>query len=467
MRRVLNLKSRIFNRRARGGRRENKGGRVLPILSITSQTVICGNSKEKSRDRRMDISHCAQLGWRIKASLVCLFLLGLASTPVVDAREINKDLMDRDLRIMEGVLADILDDDDGPAIWGRQGTRVQGTYYDGYGVLFLVEGSGSPHRVHIRTKDGHHKFDFHLENGDADSEVPSDPLEDRKARIVDFFGNYAGTIRQLGPNEKISVRLHPGRGGNHTRGFMHAKLPGKMRSAMVGPSLMRKRVSELDSAKVDLDEIRVELDRAKADLSKKMEDLHVKKFGFGGEPHPGLVASVLKKDVDAHQGTDKLAEAVQFREIDKDSYTTPDIRIFSGILETALEIDRWQNGSRGTTGFYEEGVGCLFFVERDLSKPFVWVPYPDHPTREMSDTKAAYSFLRVMLAQTIADYGATLNRMKKDEHIVVNVRLRGTTRDEEIPTRIVVRASKDHVDRYNDGKMRLQDFHKNIDWQEL
>ena len=154
-----------------------------------------------------------------------VWVLAIVSAIGVEAAaaKFNSKLMDRDLRIMEGILGEILGDgDSSPVIWGySESTRVLGMYYDGYGVLFLAEDGLFPHRIRVARKVGR-QGDMWTTTDDDVVEVALDPAtsEDvvglRKDRIVEFLSSYAGAIRQLKPDDRVSIRLSADPGGSWT-----------------------------------------------------------------------------------------------------------------------------------------------------------------------------------------------------------------------------------------------------------
>ncbi|GEM_PF-2856497 len=112
------------------------------------------------------------------------------------------------LTAVASVLMDIISDwDASPVVWGASGTRVRGTYYDGYGVLFLVEGGLFPHRVHVTAIKGKGLGVVLLDDLDRKGLMAPDIVGHQKERIIDYLGNYAGTIRQFKPNDRISIRI--------------------------------------------------------------------------------------------------------------------------------------------------------------------------------------------------------------------------------------------------------------------
>jgi hypothetical protein len=387
-------------------------------------------------------------------------------------RKFNSELMDRDLRIMEGILEDILGEGDfAPAIWGSESTKVQGTYYDGYGVLFLVEANGAMHQIRIHvtpdltrlTETG--SLDLH----EADSQGG---LELQKERIVEFLGSYAGAIRQLKPADQISIRIVPSdRGGFKFRSF---PVGTSIKLEQGAIEIKKKIKTKIDSVRSELEDVRFEMkeifagEKAKAkkhyaDWTKRTQGV-VPGSSLHGEPKPSLVATILKKDVDAHQGTDLLKEKILFDTVPRSRRR---LHIFEGILGSTLKQDEGPFGRGGSrpSGFYQKGIGCIFFVEHDLGSPLAWVD--DHVNAGLQDhdsAKGAVSVATFLLSQAVADYGSTLGQVEKDEHIVINLKLKGRGGWDDAPSRMVLKVKKEMVQQYSKGKLNLRDFMKKTKW---
>ncbi len=116
--------------------------------------------------------------WRSRILMATCCILAL--TAGIDAA-VDRKRMDRDLDIMEAVLARLLNENGSSR--ELHDAIVQGIYFTGYGALFLVEGSGSwgaiPHRLRVISEGGHGKVDYTM----GAAPRPADDEEDAKKRL--------------------------------------------------------------------------------------------------------------------------------------------------------------------------------------------------------------------------------------------------------------------------------------------
>lgn len=420
---------------------------------------------------------------------IWVWALAIVSAVGVEAAasKINSELMDRDLRIMEGILEEILGDGDSssPVIWGDSGsTRVQGTYYDDYGVLFLVEGNQV--RRHLRVHVDHRAGDRNILTIKAKGVVPpvSDPAstEDvtslQKERLVEFLSSYAGAIHQLKPEDRITIRVNPVQGGDYTHGGPFAlpgmsgihelsqlselselhKLGGLHALVDSARSEMEDERSEMEDARSEMEGVRVEIEAAVRELTNAAGDVTRAIFtDFNDDPVPGLIATVLKRDVDAYRGRDGLKGKIRFEEIAEKSDADRDIHIFNGILGSALKMDSEHFGGFRPSGFYQPGIGALFFISHDSHGWAVFL--------SGENSAEGLETLRSDLIDVVADYGATLKSVQNDEHVVIKVKLKGhRTRGASSAT---LKAKISDIRDYGRGKINLEAFEKRVEWVEL
>ena len=103
--------------------------------------------------------------------------------------------------------------------------------------------------------------------------------------------------------------------------------------------------------------MRVEVERAVSEIAKATGNaVCAWQTEFEGEPVPGLIATILKKDIDAHQGTAALKAKIRFEEVRQKSIAGRDIHIFKGILGSALKLDRDHFGGSRPSGFYQRDI---------------------------------------------------------------------------------------------------------------
>ena len=134
-----------------------------------------------------------------------ILVAGFMATAIL--AEVNPQHMQRDIRIMEGVLGNLCLDAPDPTA-----SSSRGLYLDGYGVFFLIEGSW-PRQVHPSISVAwDEKGVKHLELKSGDPAAYEKLLAESHDLLAEFLGNYAGTISQLDPDDRITVcyqRLPP------------------------------------------------------------------------------------------------------------------------------------------------------------------------------------------------------------------------------------------------------------------
>jgi len=359
----------------------------------------------------------------------CLCLLMVGATLPVEAGEINADLMERDLRIMEGVLAEILDVDT-HSFTKMGASGVEGAYFDGYGVLFLTE-----------ARTGGHAFQgVHAHAGFVSMETYADsaaaPLDIVKDRLAEFFQNYAGVIRQLDPDQRVAVRVNRIE-SNRLPGSVKIHVgPVKGGTGAAGTVDLRQMAEEMKRVQLELE--RVE-DRVSSAASRAKDAWRAKVSGALHHEYEGnsrqLMAWITKRDLDRHQGTSDFRSKIQFDEVEDVPHKNRAIRVFSGILDTALGNDRgWFGKGTRTSGFYQKGIGSVFFLEHDLSGHCGWVP--DHVNSGLEleeDANGSFGTMQALIGQVVAEYGSTIRSVRPDEHIVINVKVRNPRGNTEIP----------------------------------
>ncbi|REL38894.1 hypothetical protein DYD21_02775 [Rhodohalobacter sp. SW132] len=129
---------------------------------------------------------------------------------------IDNDRMDRDLRIMENVLSELFQVDTGDEnirirIAGTQfnrssrGVDVSGTYYPDYGVVFSI--SNQALRM-LSVRSDNNDIDLVFRYGAGGENGSTEITEENvRARILEFFKEYAPNIGQLQDNDRVMVAI--------------------------------------------------------------------------------------------------------------------------------------------------------------------------------------------------------------------------------------------------------------------
>ena len=420
-------------------------------------------------------------------TLYCAILVAgfMATASLAD---IDPQRMQRDIRIMEGVLSNenlYYDVPDGANF------RARGLYLDGYGVLFVAAGPAS----------GVERWDKALSQEEL--------LTITRDLLAEFLGDYAGTIGQLDPDDRITVCYRP-----HSSGIKKISETFKVSTdsaffdltkqaeamAALGKSFDFEKftIGFGDSASFPPDEqIKSILDVAEERIEKKLATagaektitLVVKDYSgplpfehdpVGPKKEVTLVVSdtssvglgdtntsspnaillhVHGPDADAASliaATVKKSAIDAFREGRIDSVTfrqriafsertdAKKIDIMAGIFDQVLvrrDSRPWPR--KLTLGMYQPDVGALFSIS--------------DPMRVANPLPRATA--KAKIVEAVADYGATLRQVQSDEHVIVEYRSPFSARS------ALLKVPKSAIDAYARGDLDLDAFRKKAVWE--
>jgi len=348
-----------------------------------------------------------------------------ACQPIQAQTELDRDRMNRDLEIMEGVLSRMIASD----VMGSQ--SVRGVYFEDYGVIFWV---GS-----LNTMPFIGNFNFKIKapvlGVDSDEQhavVIPEPGKGKmpaiygrrfphsltrtelESRILEFLGTYADAIGQLNPGHRISVLVE------RTRGLV---------------------------------------------------------FHFSDEEEeaesPRLLASVLSSDVaDFRRGEfdeNEFRRRIKFDDTDSDATMRRNMDIMSSIFDTALSRKYHQGfGASGDgSGTYVPGLGAIFFLSGDLGGHSFKGMFDDYVHQEVEDvikeaegaSQAVLDTYKSVLMDIMTDYGHTIRNLPADENLIVVAGFdQGFMPDRRRASQLVIKVKKQFVDDFNDGKLNRADL---------
>ena len=370
--------------------------------------------------------------------------------------DIDSQRMQRDIRIMEGVLGNENLYYDVP---NGADFRARGLYLDDYGVFFVASGP-SP---------GVERWDKSLSQGELLAAV--------RDLLAEFLGDYAGTIGQLDQDDRITVCYQP----------KWPPRPAVADTVSFDLSKQVEAIPELRGSRFDFKELVVAVavpdslnakfhfsidDEQIPTIAKAREYLQesLEKLVAGGQIDKSLAEAVGEADSPvkvyvrcynkhsaAIAATVKKSAIDAFREGRIDSATFrqriafaeyKDLRkidIMAGILDQVFRHDSYPPWSRiqRTLGMYQPDVGALFF----LSDPMrVANPLPR-------------ATVKANIVEAVADYGATLRQVQADEHVIVEYRSPFSARS------ALLKVPKSAIDAYDHGDWGLDAFRKKAVWE--
>lgn len=296
-----------------------------------------------------------------------ILVAGFMATAIL--ADIDSQRMERDIRIMEGILSNQNLYYDVPV---GANFRARGLYLDGYGVLFVAAGPAP----------GVERWDKSL----SQEELLATTLD----LLVEFLGNYAGIIGQLDKDDRITVCYQP---------------------HLNGPAHITVKVST-DSASFDITTRHVEPIVVQADTSRSIiAHIHDRPHRPAADAAPSITATAKKSAIDAFR--EGRIDSATFRQRIAFSERTDSkkINIMAGILDQVLGRDHHPLvGSQRTLGTYQPGLGALFLIYESV---FLFSPL------SIDDVKAN-------IVEAVADYGAPLGQVQSDEHVIVEYRFNRT-----------------------------------------
>ena len=425
-------------------------------------------------------------------TLYCAILVaGFMAT--ASLAEVNPQRMQRDIRIMEGVLGNLYHNAPNPTHFSSRGL-----YLDGYGVLFFIQGSwpGKEHpSIAVAWDEKGVKF-VELKSGDPSSYEKS--LAESHDLLAEFLGNYAGIIGQLDPDDRITVCYqHPRSGGlasglkNITDGFKFGAktetdsasfdltkqieaitpmaMPFEKFSLTFGDSVsffdtdkqvaaitrLRKRLEGAAEGEVKA-AVEVVGDSLLADVVEADTLSHgsVVPRVLGSIPlgrraaaaAPLITATAKKSAIDAFR--EGRIDSATFRQriASSEHTSSKKINIMAGILDQVSGQDQHSLiGSRPTLGMYQPDLGALFFMNEESF----------FNSQSLDDVKAN-------IVEAVADYGATLGQVQSDEYVIVEY---VEYRSSPSARSVLLKVPKSSIDAYARGDLDLDAFRKKVAWK--
>ena len=426
--------------------------------------------------------------------MTTLYILVAGFMATASFAEVNPQRMQRDIRIMEGVLGNLYHYD-AP----EPTSSARGLYLDGYGVLFLIQGS-RPMQAHPSIGaawDEKGVKSLELKSGDPASDEKS--LAEKHDLLAEFLGTYAGIIGQLDPDDQITVcyqRRHASGLSGLTQRFTDGitlfsvdstsfdltkqieaiipmAVPFEKFALTFGDSVsffdpdeqvaaitrLRKHLEELAAEAGGEVKVTVEVvgDSLRADIAEADKPSHgsivARIHSIRGRiPHPShaaataslIIATAKKSAIDAFREGHIDSATFRQRIAFSGRSTSKKIDVMAGILDQVLGRNHYPLiSSQRTLGMYQPALGALFLI-RDS------VFHSNSPSLDA---------VKADIVETVADYGATLGQVQSDEHVIVEYRSPFSTRS------ALLKVPKSAIDSYARGDLDLDAFRKKAVWE--
>ena len=443
--------------------------------------------------------------------MTMLYILVAGIMATASLADIDPQRMQRDIRIMEGVLGNLHLDAPDPT------SSARGLYLEGYGVLFLTEGSW-PRQAHPGISISFdEKGVKHLVLRSSDPSLYEKSLAESHDLLAEFLGNYAGTIGQLDPDDRITVchqRQRPADlasiiDRHITDGYtvsvdsvsfdltkqIEAIMPIHREGAFDFEKLVLtfgdsvsfldtdKQVAAITRLRKHLEELPTAGEFKVKGIVVGVRDSLLVDVAEADAPSPGSIVARIHGLTPRHRRTTAAASLITtitataknsavdaFRAGRIDSTTfrqhiaffehtdSKKIDTMAGILGQVSGHDHHPlTGSQRTLGMYQPDLGALFFISDSV---FRFRPLP------LDDVKAN-------IVEAVADYGAPLSQVQSDEHVIVEYRTGRTTHLLPGPESVkyhpdrtyLLQVPKTAIDAYSRGDLDLDAFREKAAWK--
>jgi hypothetical protein len=374
-------------------------------------------------------------------------MVGLSS---LHAQDINRDRMQRDINIMESVLEEMFKSEwsteDGAGkltgvtmhgkglIWAtNENNTVEGSYFTEYGALFMITGS-KPVIVNLGNNKNATGY-FNSAVGTTNSRVEIN-RESIVNRISEFLMDYASNIKQLEPNDKVSV-------------VYKANNVDQLLTISINDSL----------DKVDTKSV------------------------------PSVFASATVRDLQAYRkgqiDESSFTDRLRINDIDPKDESERKLRIMSKILQTTFDDDQSDNFKISDVSHtYLEGFGAIFKSKASYGSGFFglniafskirdrlkkmtetdssmsasisgdntsWSSDDDTNNKTREEIETAYDTFVSILKETVVDYGQTLSSVQSDENILISLSV--SAAGNSVPERVNLQVKKSVLQSIDSGQM--------------
>jgi hypothetical protein len=411
-----------------------------------------------------------------------------------DSGEIDRDLMKRDLEIMESVLDRLLTPES-RGNFGLSGSSASAFYLPGFGVMIEASGGvnisgnvlyrlnrdnvhGNMATVTVSREDradsvhgtrserdaaAERNFFYGVRGtgGVKDTISQEQRIEDIREKITSFLKNYAGVINQLGPDDRVAV-IYSNRGhlfmpslGSREQdeqqfrsltvvarySDLEAYRRGRLDDQSLEQNLTVKRVMSGDPVRTDLEIFGRILDtglktgdRESISIRGNVSRFHVDGVGALFNLQAGMSTRAVFSNMD-------LESQLQQERVRASEASGLDIRTRRNeeqaeqLRQQAREIEAMaKRFPSDTTQFNRQ----LNVIQARIESLF-----PD-PAKFESE----YSVFESNLKAYMVDYGRTLNSLNAGESLFISVSISGG-RNINLPGRIIYKIDKDTIDRYD------------------
>lgn len=398
--------------------------------------------------------------------------------------------MQQDLRISEGILSELLNQNRPGHAFSRIGSNLNSVYIPGFGVIFETAPSimmlelARASTVNIVGADENNQDTRVVVRGTPSAgNSTSDTYNDMKANIQTYFTNYADLISQVKPEETITVMVRPndtfvyfeappppvapGTTSGHATasasrtplGFMMSVKRSDIsdhKAGKISENEFKNRIKTKDISRESSTEFKIfekimetglkETDNATFSLNSNLTSIYDDKTGliilgairssntgFYLQGLNTMISSIPTLQLDSiNIDTDIVIESdfFQFDKENLDSVRVELRRANEELRRAQIEISR-------SAAEIRRGLdGTIRVRTLDRSEG-----------RTKEQISADFDQFETAIKNLIIDYGRSLASVKSDQSIILNLTVRGT--HDGIPSRLFINVPKSTLDAYD------------------
>lgn len=383
-------------------------------------------------------------------------LMSLFLSSILWAQSFDANRMNRDIRIMENILAEMFKtqiktpQESSVSTTSRSfiylntssSGSVQGTYVPEYGTIFMIPKKNSRNIV-IRRNSGEEAsvvFQYKGNKGEADRAIDRESVIDR---ITEFLQDYASTIGQLKGEEKVMVIYGTNQESNSLyRVFRYSddneEASKEKELPIISVSVKAKDLQDYRSGKINEKTLK---DRMAISESEDKERLDLKVMG-------NIFKTALTEDEDQ-----------QYHLINSQSLSYLYLDNFGALYN--LNLHRGHDLGSMRSGFFRvQELSDASPKESTSKQAEIKIKEIksnlEKEQEELTETlKKEYEKLLDRTKEFLVDYGRTLNSLANDQHLLVTMNINESI--DSIPERVDFQLQKSVLSELDQGKISRTD----------
>ncbi len=379
-------------------------------------------------------------------------LLSIFFAPTIIAQNIDANRMNRDIRIMENILAELFRtqvevataDTYIIADGNFRHRGIRGTYLKDFGIIFMIPADDpfTP-RMHV-TGDGSFSFYYNTDDDDESENASREVDEDAvKERMTEFLVDYGSTIGQLDDDNRIMIIYGANTQSNRNRLVRYSDRNGRdyvndNELPVISASVSMKDLKDYRSGRIGDGEIKNRIDFA---TTENKEYLDLKVMG-------NIFETALRSN---EEGSFKMNGGIGYMMLDNfGAIFSFDARFGGG---RDMFFGRLADTQRRLRILQEQQLR-ITLNDEEVDDEALEIEKRQEQFKE--DMIEAYAELKTDVTEYLVDYGRTLGSVNSDQFILTSVNLSSSGFD-EIPERVDFQIKKSVLEQFDRGRISREE----------